>query len=51
LHDQDIQKQRDAAKALSNIEPVSAETLQTMITIVEATDGTTRSGTLPNRYL
>ena len=39
LHDQDIQKQRDAAKALSNIEPVSSETLQTMITIVEATGG------------
>ncbi len=38
LHDQDIQKQRDAAKALSNIEPVSSETLQTMITIVESTD-------------
>ncbi len=36
LHDPDIQKQRDAAKALSNIEPVSSETLQTMITIVEA---------------
>jgi HEAT repeat protein len=39
LHDPDIQKQRDAAKALSNIEPVSSETLQTMITIVEATGG------------
>jgi hypothetical protein len=39
LHDQDIQKQRDAAKALSQIEPVSSETLQTMITIVEATGG------------
>jgi HEAT repeat protein len=39
LHDQDVQKQRDAAKALSNIEPVSSETLQTMITIVEATGG------------
>ena len=39
LHDPDIQKQRDAAKALSNIEPVSSETLQTMITIVEAKGG------------
>ncbi len=39
LHDPDIQKQRDAAKALSKIEPVSSETLQTMITIVEATGG------------
>ncbi len=39
LHDPDIQKQRDAAKALSNIEPVSSETLQTMVTIVEATGG------------
>jgi HEAT repeat protein len=39
LHDRNIQKQRDASKALSNIEPVSSETLQTMITIVEATGG------------
>ena len=39
LHDHDIQKQRDAAKALSNIKPVSSETLRTMITIVEATGG------------
>ncbi len=46
LHDPDIQKQRDAAKALSNIQPVSSETLQTMITIVDVASPSPLAGKL-----